>query len=152
MVYTCKLFGKKKRVSKPKLAYPKTGTIYTISGNQYKVTKVGTEVSLIHTQKNANSISIPATITVQGITYKVVTIETRVCLKNHSYNLHTLICGRFCPHSVDVARYAALIRAKSPTNYDAHLAESLFQTRSRADELKLEGRCRGIRTGYFCLL
>ena len=35
-----------------------------------------------------------------------------------------------CPHSVDVARYAALIWTKSPTNYDAHLAESIFQTRS----------------------
>ncbi|WP_308768425.1 MULTISPECIES: DUF6783 domain-containing protein [Clostridia] len=37
----------------------------------------------------------------------------------------------FCPNSVAVARYGALIRAKSPTNCDAHLAESLFQTRSR---------------------
>ena len=54
----------------------------------------------------------------------------RACLKNHSYNLHTLICGIFCPHSVDVARYAALIRTKSPTNYDVHLVESIFQTRS----------------------
>ena len=53
-------------------------------------------------------------------------------MKNHSYNLHTLICGIFCPHSVDVARYAAFIRTKSPTNYDAHLAESIFQTHSRA--------------------
>nr|WP_319017792.1 DUF6783 domain-containing protein [Blautia schinkii] len=30
-----------------------------------------------------------------------------------------------------VVRYGALIRAKSPTNCDIHLAESLFQTRSR---------------------
>ncbi|MFR1010866.1 MAG: DUF6783 domain-containing protein [Ruminococcus sp.] len=37
----------------------------------------------------------------------------------------------FCPNSVAVARYGALIRTKSPTNCDAHLAESLFQTRSR---------------------
>ncbi|MEO2626826.1 DUF6783 domain-containing protein, partial [Blautia wexlerae] len=29
-------------------------------------------------------------------------------------------------------RYGALIRAKYPTNCDAHLAESLFQTHSRA--------------------
>ncbi|MFR3949538.1 MAG: DUF6783 domain-containing protein [Ruminococcus sp.] len=36
----------------------------------------------------------------------------------------------FCPNSVAVARYSALIRTKSPTNCDAHLAESLFQTRS----------------------
>ncbi len=34
------------------------------------------------------------------------------------------------PNSVAVARYGALIRAKYPTNCDAHLAESLFQTRS----------------------
>ncbi|WP_334295502.1 DUF6783 domain-containing protein [Blautia faecicola] len=40
----------------------------------------------------------------------------------------------FYLHSVDVARYAALIQAKSPTNCDAHLAESLFQTRSRTSD------------------
>ena len=55
----------------------------------------------------------------------------RACLKNHSRNLHAPLCGRFHPNSVAVARYGALIRAKSPTNCDAHLAESLFQTRSR---------------------
>ena len=37
--------------------------------------------------------------------------------------------GRFILHSV---RYAALIQAESPTNCDVHLAESIFQTRSRA--------------------
>ena len=56
----------------------------------------------------------------------------RACLKNHSRNLHIPLCGIFRPNSVAVARYGALIRAKSPTNCDAHLAESLFQTRSRA--------------------
>ena len=55
----------------------------------------------------------------------------RACLKNHSCNLHAPLCGIFYLHSVDVARYAALIQEKSPTNCDAHLAESLFQTRSR---------------------
>ena len=54
----------------------------------------------------------------------------RVCLKNHSRNLHAPLCGIFHPNSVAVARYGALIRAKYPTNCDAHLAESLFQTRS----------------------
>ena len=58
--------------------------------------------------------------------------STRACLKNHSCNLHTSIYGIFCLHSVTVARYAALIQAKSPANCDAHLAESIFQTRSRA--------------------
>ena len=56
--------------------------------------------------------------------------RSRACLKNHSYNLHAPICGIFCLHSVDVARYAALIQAKSPTNCNAHFAESIFQTRS----------------------
>ena len=56
--------------------------------------------------------------------------RSRACLKNHSYNLHALICGIFCHHSVDVAGYAALIQAKSSTNCNAHLAESIFQTHS----------------------
>ena len=58
---------------------------------------------------------------------------TRACLKNHSRNLYAPLCGIFHPNLVAVARYGALIRAKSPTNCDAHLAESLFQTRSRHD-------------------
>ena len=39
-------------------------------------------------------------------------------------------CGMFCPNSIAVVRYGALIRAKYTTNCNAHLAESLFQTRS----------------------
>ena len=59
---------------------------------------------------------------------------TRACLKNHSSNLHASIYGIFCLHSVDVARYAALIQAKSPANCNAHLAESIFkQDLERAD-------------------
>ncbi|MFR1591712.1 MAG: DUF6783 domain-containing protein [Ruminococcus sp.] len=37
----------------------------------------------------------------------------------------------FHPNSVAVASCSALIQVKSPTNCDTHLAESLFQTRSR---------------------
>ena len=55
----------------------------------------------------------------------------RACLKNHSRNLHAPLGGIFCLNSVAVARYGTFIRTKSPTNCDAHLAESLFQTRSR---------------------
>ncbi|MEE0013264.1 MAG: DUF6783 domain-containing protein [Lachnospiraceae bacterium] len=32
----------------------------------------------------------------------------------------------FYPHSVAVARYAALIRIKSPTNWNSQLTKSLF--------------------------
>ncbi|WP_417020112.1 DUF6783 domain-containing protein [Anaerobutyricum hallii] len=37
------------------------------------------------------------------------------------------ICGRFCLHSVDVARYAALIQAKSPTNCTHILQKAFFK-------------------------
>ena len=60
----------------------------------------------------------------------IVDHEARACTKNHSRNLHAPLCGIFHLNSVAVARYGALIRAKYPTNCDAHLAESLFQTRS----------------------
>ncbi|MFR2320897.1 MAG: DUF6783 domain-containing protein [Blautia wexlerae] len=50
--------------------------------------------------------------------------------------MHAPLCGIFHPNSVAVARYGALIRAKSPTNCDAHLAESLFQTRSSTANIK----------------
>ena len=56
--------------------------------------------------------------------------EARACLKNHFRNLQAPLCGIFYPHSVAVARYAALIRIKSPTNWDSQLTKSLFQTRS----------------------
>ena len=52
------------------------------------------------------------------------------CLKNHFRNLQAPLCGIFYPHSVAVARYAALIRIKSPTNWDSQLTKSLFQTRA----------------------
>ncbi|WP_373130985.1 DUF6783 domain-containing protein [Ruminococcus sp. Marseille-P328] len=58
-------------------------------------------------------------------------LRARACLKKHSRNLHAPLCSIFCSNSVAIARYGALIRAKSSTNCDAHLAESLFQTRSR---------------------
>ena len=65
----------------------------------------------------------------------------RACLKNHSSNLHAPLCGIFCPNSVSVARYGARIRTKSPTKCDAHLAESLFQTRSSIINMETDRRC-----------
>ncbi len=63
-----------------------------------------------------------------------VVLEPRACLKIHSRHLHAPVCGRSGPHSVNVAHYASLIRAKSPANCDAHLTESNFQTRSKRRE------------------
>ena len=67
--------------------------------------------------------------------------EIRAYLKNHSRNLHAPLCGIFCPNSVAVARYGAFIRTKSSTNCDAHLAESLFQTRSSIINMETDRRC-----------
>ena len=55
----------------------------------------------------------------------------RACLKIHSHHLHAPLCGKFGSHSVKVAHYASHIRPQFPTNYDAHLTESNFQTRSK---------------------
>src|SRR5699024_7513592 len=60
----------------------------------------------------------------------VTSNTSRVCLKIHSCNLHAPLCGKFVPKSVSVARYASWFWNKFPTNCDAHLAESNFQTRS----------------------
>ena len=40
---------------------------------------------------------------------------SRACLKNHPRHLHAPLSERFAPNSVNVARYASLIRYKSPT-------------------------------------
>ena len=58
--------------------------------------------------------------------------RARACLKNHFRNLHAPLCGRFHPNSVAVAHYAPSSGRNLPQNCDAHLAESLFQTRSKA--------------------
>ena len=41
--------------------------------------------------------------------------------------MHAPLCGRFYLYSVDLACYIALIRAKSFTNCDAHLAKAFFE-------------------------
>ena len=56
--------------------------------------------------------------------------HTRVCLKIHSRHLYAPLCGIFGPNSGYIAHYAPFIWPKSPTNCDAHLPESNFQTRS----------------------
>lgn len=67
----------------------------------------------------------------------------RACLKNHFRNLQAPLCGIFYPHSVAVARYAALIRIKSPTNWDSQLTKSFFQTRSGMNECFFMRFCMG---------
>ena len=85
--------------------------------------------------------------------------NSRACLKNHFRNLQAPLCGIFYPHSVAVARYAALIRIKSPTNWDSQLTKSLFQTRSSlsdtgkvsADETRKEQETKEMNTFWILM-
>ena len=80
--YICKVCGEKKTEAIRKIPMPKAGTVYTIAGNQYRITKVGAEVSLIKTNSKAKSINIPAAIKASGITYKVTTIAKKAFKQN----------------------------------------------------------------------
>lgn len=77
IIYTCNRCGEQKAETLEKLAYPKAGTKYTVAGCQYKIIKAGAEVSLVGTNKNAKSVTIPAVIKVKGVTYKVTSIGTK---------------------------------------------------------------------------
>lgn len=77
ITYTCSRCGGKRVITTKKLFYPKAGTKYTVAGCQYKVIKAGAEVSLVGTNKNAKSVTIPAVIKVKGVTYKVTSIGTK---------------------------------------------------------------------------
>ena len=77
LTYTCSRCGKKRVITTKKLFYPKAGTKYTVAGCQYKVIKAGAEVSLVGTNKNAKSVTIPAVIKVKGVTYKVTSIGAK---------------------------------------------------------------------------
>ena len=80
--YTCKICGTKRTEAINKIPMPRVGTVYTIAGNQYRITKAGAEVSLIKTNAKAKSINIPATIKANGITYKVTTIAAKAFKQN----------------------------------------------------------------------
>ena len=80
--YICKVCGTKKTEAIRKIPMPKVGTVYTIAGNLYRITKVGAEVSLIKTNAKAKSINIPAIIKANGITYKVTTIAAKAFKQN----------------------------------------------------------------------
>lgn len=82
ITYICKRCKEKKAVTTKKLAYPKVGTGYTVSGSTYKVTKAGAEVMVYKTSKAARSVTIPATIKAKGITYKVTSIGAKAFNSN----------------------------------------------------------------------
>lgn len=72
--FTCTVCGNHKITTLAKLAMPKAGTKYVVGGNTYIVTKVGSEVSFSKANTKAKSITVPNTIKVSGITYKVTSV------------------------------------------------------------------------------
>ena len=72
--WTCKKCGKTKTTTLAKLPMPKAGTKVMAGGNQYTVTKIGSEVLFSKANAKARAITVPSTIKVKGITYKVTSI------------------------------------------------------------------------------
>lgn len=74
--WTCKECGRTKTTTLAKLPMPKAGTKVTVGGNQYTVTKAGSEVRFSKANAKARVITVPSTIKAKGITYKVTSIGT----------------------------------------------------------------------------
>ena len=60
----------------------KVGTKYTIGGNQYTVTKAGEEVRFSKANVKKKSVTIPATIKADGISYKVTEVGANAFKNN----------------------------------------------------------------------
>lgn len=95
--YTCTACGTKKNETIPKSDLPQKGKAITIpnSKDTYKVTKSATQngtVEFEKVDKTKSSITIPATITVDGITYKVTSISKNA-FKNNK-NLKKVTIGK----------------------------------------------------------
>lgn len=66
----------------PAKSVAKAGTRFSVSGQVYKVTKAGKEVSFIQAKKNAKRIVIPATVKSKGVTYKVTSVAAKAVKNN----------------------------------------------------------------------
>lgn len=65
-----------------KLPLPKAGTKYTVGGNQYTVLKAGLTVRFSKANPKAKTVTIPNTITVDGISYKVTEVGANAFKNN----------------------------------------------------------------------
>ena len=74
--WTCSECGKTKTTTLAKLQMPKAGTKVIVGGNQYTVTKAGSEVRFSKANAKARAITVPSTIKAKAITYKVTSIGT----------------------------------------------------------------------------
>lgn len=65
-----------------KLPLPKAGTKYTVGGNQYTVLKAGLTVRFSKANPKAKTVTIPNTIKVNGINYKVTEVGANAFKNN----------------------------------------------------------------------
>lgn len=65
-----------------KLPLPKAGTKYTVGGNQYIVLKAGLTVRFSKANPKAKTVTIPNTITADGISYKVAEVGANAFKNN----------------------------------------------------------------------
>lgn len=61
---------------------PAVGTTVSTGTESYKITKKGTEVAFAKTTKKTASVTIPATITVNNVTYKVTSVAANAFKNN----------------------------------------------------------------------
>lgn len=80
----------KKENTKPAATKAKVGTKLAAGGNTYVVTKVGSEVRFSKAKFGIKSLSIPATIKVSGITYKVTSISANAVKNNKKIKSATI--------------------------------------------------------------
>ena len=69
---------------------PKAGTKVIVGGNQYTVTKVGSEVRFSKAKAGIKVLSIPATIKYKGVTYKVTAISANAVKGNKKIKSATI--------------------------------------------------------------
>ena len=81
-VRQCKVCQKTESRKLNKLPLPKAGTKYTVGGNQYTVLKAGLSVRFSKANPKAKTVTIPNTITVNGISYKVAEVGANAFKNN----------------------------------------------------------------------
>ncbi len=94
-LFTCKTCKTNKTEKIAKLPLPQTGNTITNSDDSYKVTKSGTTDGTVQysaTKKSKTTITIPDTVTINGITYKVTAVSKNAFKNNKK--LKKVIIGK----------------------------------------------------------
>lgn len=115
--WTCKKCGKTKTTTLAKLPMPKAGTKVIVGGNQYTVTKVGSEVCFSKANDKARVITVPSTIKAKGITYKVTSIGANAfknCPKLKTVTIKTVLLTKKTASKKCFSKVSKRMVIKSP--------------------------------------